>query len=122
MLESKITPRGLGIEIESVVGYLGLGGNNEIQQSLADLFRANGLTAVARGYSHNEVTTDLCVETDSSLSFTDCPYRGVKVAHLEVKTRILNGVAGSMPALAGTFMYRFQKLPTTLGSSGRSTI
>jgi hypothetical protein len=92
MLESKITPRGLGIEIESVVGYLGLGGNNEIQQSLADLFRANGLTAVARGYSHNEVTTDLCVETDSSLSFTDCPYRGVKVAHLEVKTRILNGV------------------------------
>lgn len=93
MLESRITPRGLGIEIESVVGYLGMGGNHEIQQSLADLFRANGLSAGARGYSHAEVTTDLCVETDSSLSFADCPYQGVRAASLEVKTRILNGVA-----------------------------
>jgi hypothetical protein len=91
-LESTITPRGLGIEIETVVGYLGLGGNAEIQQSLAEVLRANGLTAVSRGYSHNAVTTDLAVETDGSLSFADCPYQGVRVASLEVKTRILNGV------------------------------
>src|SRR6476659_4265872 len=92
MLESIITPRGLGIEIETVVGYLGLGGNAEIQQSLADLFRANDLSAISRGYSHSAVPTDLAVETDGSLSFADCPYRGVRVASLEVKTRILNGV------------------------------
>lgn len=92
MLESTITPRGLGIETETVVGYLGLGGNAEIQQSLADLFRANDLTAISRGYSHNTVPTDLAVETDGSLSYAECPYRGVRVAHLEVKTRILSGV------------------------------
>ena len=37
MLESTITPRGLGIEIEAVLGYLGMGGNSEVQQSLADI-------------------------------------------------------------------------------------
>lgn len=92
MLESKITDRDLGIEVEAVVGYLGMGGNSEVQQSLADLFRANGISAVSSGYSHAPVNTDLRVETDSSLSFADCPYQGVRVASIEVKTRILNGV------------------------------
>jgi hypothetical protein len=93
MLESVITTRSLGVEVEAVCAFLGLGGNSEVQQSLAELFRANGISATARGYSHAPVTTDLCVETDSSLHFEDCPYEGVRVASLEVKTRILDGVA-----------------------------
>jgi len=93
MLESKINPRNLGVEIEAVVGYLGLGGNSEIQQSLSELFRHNGLTSNSRGYSHAAVTTDVCVETDSSLNFENCPFQGVRSASLEVKTRILNDAA-----------------------------
>jgi len=92
MLESVITPRGLGIEVEAVLGYLGMGGNAEVQSSLAEIFRANGLTAASRQYSHAEVRTDLAVETDGSLRFEDCPFQGVKTASLEIKTRILNGI------------------------------
>ena len=50
------------------------------------------LSAIARNYSHADVPTDFAIETDSSLSFADCPYEGVRIASLEVKTRILNGV------------------------------
>jgi hypothetical protein len=92
MLESRINPRSLGVEIEAVCAFLGLGGNAEVQESLASVLRANGISAKSRQYGHAPVETDVAVETDGSLHFEDCPYQGVRVASLEVKTRILNGV------------------------------
>ena len=93
MLDSTYIPRQIGLEIETVCGYLGSGGNAQVQENLAALFNANGLSAEARGYSHLPVNTDWAIETDSSLNFADCPYRGVNVASLEIKTRILRDLA-----------------------------
>jgi hypothetical protein len=92
MLESTIIRRSLGIEIETVCAFLGLGGNSEVQESLASILRANGVSAKSRTYGHALVETDVAVETDGSLHFEDCPYEGVRVASLEVKTRILDGL------------------------------
>ncbi len=92
MVESQIIRRNLGGEIEAVCAFLGLGGNAEVQESLASILRANGISARSRPYGHATVDTDVAVETDGSLHFEDCPFQGVRSASLEVKTRILNGV------------------------------
>ena len=89
MLEAKFIPRAIGVEVETVCPYMGLGGNSEVQQSVARLLSANGVSAVARPYNHASVETDMAVETDASLSFAECPYNSVNVASLEVKSRIL---------------------------------
>lgn len=90
MLPPALLPRTLGLEIEAVVGYLGQGGNRHIQDALASIFNANDLSAVSRAYCSLPVTTDIAVEYDSSLRFDSCPYRGLPIASIEVKTRIMN--------------------------------
>lgn len=87
------TTRRIGCEFEMTVPLVGSGTGRDIQNTLACVLSANGLQAVARGYSNSPVPRgkDLAVEFDSSVH-GESRYRGVAWFSVELKTRVLRGI------------------------------
>lgn len=84
--------RRMGCEFEMTVPIVGSGSGHDVQQTLATVLSANGVAAVARGYSHARITNaDVAVEYDSSVR-GESRYDGIRWHSVEVKTRILNGI------------------------------
>lgn len=83
--------RKLGVEYEMTVPLVGRGSGQDVQQTLANVLTANGLSAVARGYSHEPLPSgvDFGVEYDSSVH-GESQYSGIEWFPIELKTRILN--------------------------------
>lgn len=95
MLFAELNPsRKLGAEFEMTVPRIGSGSGNDVQQSIASCLSTNGVRAVARSYQHSPVPADcdVAVEYDTSVR-GESRFRGVSWHSVEVKTRILNGVA-----------------------------
>lgn len=65
----------------------------DVQRTLANVLTANGIRAIARGYSHAPLpfNVDVGVEYDSSIQGEN-RYAGISWCSVEVKTRILNGI------------------------------
>ena len=95
MLTSELNrTRRMGVEIEVTVPIVGGGGANELRQTMARIMTQNGLPAVARAYSQTPVPEgcDVAVEHDGSIT-GETEYRSIDFVPVEVKTKILNGVA-----------------------------
>ena len=86
-MQSLITDRRLGCEIECVVPIIGRGDNNDVQELLAQVLSNHGINAVARSYSHSPIPSDckVVVEHDSSLR-DESKYAGLRWSKIEVKT------------------------------------
>jgi len=84
--------RRIGAEYEMTVPLVGTGTGADVQQTLARVLTANGIGAIARGYSHAPVPdgADVAVESDSSVE-GESRYQGIVWHPVEIKTRILNG-------------------------------
>lgn len=94
MLQADINrSRRIGVEYEMTVPLVGLGTGHDVQRTLANVLTANGLRAVARGYSADPVPVDidLAVEYDSSVQ-GETRYHGMAWHSIEIKSRILNGI------------------------------
>ena len=95
-LEAKLDcpPRTMGCEFECTVPLVGTGSTMDVQRMIASVLTANGIRAGFRGYSHNPVRAgfDVEVETDTSVQ-GDSHLSGITWIPLEVKTRILQGMA-----------------------------
>ena len=85
--------RGIGVEYEMCLPLVGTGGGNDVQQVVARVLTANGLPAIARGYSHAPLPAgiDLAVEYDGSVQ-GQSEFSGITFHSVELKTRILNGI------------------------------
>jgi hypothetical protein len=86
--------RRIGIEIEMAIPLIGGGSPQDLRVKMAKILSANGLRAVARGYSHAPVGDDfdVVVEHDNSI-VGESVYSGIEWVQVEVKTRILSGTA-----------------------------
>ena len=86
--------RRIGCEFEMTVPLVGSGGGTEVQETIARVLNSNGLRAMARGYSHEPIPAgqDFAVEYDSSVS-GESRFDGINWHSVELKTRILNGIA-----------------------------
>jgi hypothetical protein len=76
------------------IPLIGGGSQQDLRVKMAKILSANGLRAVARGYSHAPVGDDLdvVVEHDNSI-VGESVYSGIEWVQVEVKTRILSGTA-----------------------------
>lgn len=83
--------RRIGVEYECAVPLVGNGNGMDVQRLLASVLSANGISAVARGYSHAPVTTDIAVEYDASVR-GETRYAGITWLPVEIKSRILSGI------------------------------
>ena len=83
--------RRIGCEFEMTVPLVGSGSGRDIQNTLASVLSANGIQAVARGYSNSPVPRgkDLAVEFDSSVH-GESKFRGVASFSVELKSRIIH--------------------------------
>lgn len=86
-MQSLITERLLGVEIECVIPIVGRGENLDVQNLLAEVLSNQGIRAAARQYSHAPVPPGckLAVEHDSSLR-DESRYAGLRWSKIEVKT------------------------------------
>ena len=95
MLSSELNrdSRRLGCEFEVAVPMVGGEESNAVRKLIAQVLSANGVPALARGYSHRPVPegADVCIEYDSSVR-GESRYRGIRWVSIEAKTRILNGM------------------------------
>ena len=95
-LESRLDQpvRTLGAEFEAAVPLVGQGTTLDVQRQIAGILSANGIRAGYRAYSHMPLPpeTDIMVESDSSVH-GESRLAGITWAALEVKTRILQGLA-----------------------------
>lgn len=85
--------RRLGCEWEFALPQLTSADSSDVRRVFAEILTANGLPAVARGYSHAPVPPgiDFCIEYDASVAGPS-DIRGLKWATVEMKTRILTGM------------------------------
>lgn len=85
--------RQMGCEMEMTMPLVGTGNGRDVQETLANVLSANGLRAIARGYSNDLLppNIDIGVEHDASVGGEN-RYRGITWHSIEVKTRILQGV------------------------------
>ena len=85
--------RRLGVEFEVAVPQVGGGQSDDVRRTIAHVLSANGVPAVARGYSHREVPegSDVAVEYDASVR-GESKYQGIRWVSVEVKTRILTNL------------------------------
>jgi len=83
--------RKLGVEYEMTFPLVGSGNGRDVQQALARVLTANGLRAVARGYSHEPLPPgmDLAIEHDMSVQ-GESRYAGITWHPVEFKTRIID--------------------------------
>jgi hypothetical protein len=94
MLTAEINrSRRIGVEYEMTVPLVGNGSGMDVQRTLANVLTANGIRAIARGYSHELVPdgVDVAVEYDSSV-VGERKWQGVTWFAVEIKTRILSGI------------------------------
>ena len=84
--------RQMGCEMEMTVPLVGRGSGHDVQETLASVLSANGLRAIARGYSTDLLppNVDLAVEHDASIGGEN-RYRGISWFPIEIKTRVLGG-------------------------------
>jgi hypothetical protein len=89
-----LSTRTLGCEYECCVPIIGAGGGPDVQETIANILNQNGIRACSRTYSHSPVPTncDIVVEQDGSI-IGEQRFHGVRWAQVEVKTRILQGMA-----------------------------
>lgn len=94
LLQATLGTRTLGCEYELAVPIIGAGGGQDVQETIANILNQNGIRACSRSYSHSPVppNCDIVVEQDGSI-VGEQRYQGVRWAQVEVKTRILNGMA-----------------------------
>ena len=85
--------RRLGVEHELTMPRMGNSSGTDVQNTLAEILTANGLPAIARGYSNQSIPSgfSLAVEFDSSIRY-HTEWLNVPYAAIELKTRILNGI------------------------------
>ena len=85
--------RKIGSEFEGFIIITGSGDAHSAQESLAQALAANGIRAIARGYSHDPLPLGVmaAVEYDSSI-VPEQRYQGIRWAQIEVKTAKLNGL------------------------------
>jgi hypothetical protein len=85
--------RPLGLEFEMLAPVTEAKSRFEFQIALARILTANGIPAIARGYSSAPVPFGVaaCVEFDDSLSPPET-YHGINWANLEIKTKKLAGL------------------------------
>ena len=78
-MESKITNRKIGIEIEVVLPIIGSGDNADVQRLLAEVLSNQGIRSVARSYTHRDVPAGckLAIEHDVSLR-DESKYAGLR--------------------------------------------
>lgn len=98
MLSSELSRnRRLGVEFEMVIPQIGGGVSADVREVIAQVLTANGVPAVARGYSHRPIPhgADVCVEYDSSVR-GESRFRGISWVSVEVKTRILSKFVGGL--------------------------
>src|SRR5881394_543161 len=95
-LESKLDHpiRTIGAEFECAVPLVGNGSTLDVQRQIASILTANGIRASYRAYSHDPLppNTDIMVESDASVR-GESRLAGITWCSLEVKTRILQGMA-----------------------------
>lgn len=107
-MQSEVTNRRLGIELEMVAPILGHADNFQVQELIANILCRQGIRAVARSYSHAPVPDgyDFCVEHDSSLR-DETRYQGIRWARLEVKNRPMTfaEVEGVLPSALELLRY-----------------
>ncbi|MHC4093385.1 MAG: amidoligase family protein [Planctomycetota bacterium] len=86
-MESKITDRRIGIEIEVVLPIIGSGDNADVQRLLAEVLTNQGIRSVSRGYTQRAVPNGckLAIEHDMSLQ-DESKYAGLRWSKIEVKT------------------------------------
>ncbi len=80
----------MGVEHECFIPLLGATTAEDVRQTIANVLRANGISAVARAYTQAVLSPDIdiAVETDRSVEGRPA-YHGIAVVPLEIKTRIL---------------------------------
>lgn len=103
-LESRLDQpiRTMGAEFECAVPLVGSGNLLDVQRQISGILSANGIRANFRGYSHAPVLDcDIMVETDSSVH-GDGRIAGITWIPLEVKTRIMHGLADYMQIVPKT--------------------
>ena len=85
--------RRLGVEHELTMPRMGNSSGTDVQNTLAEILTANGLPAIARGYSNQPIPNgyDLAVEFDSSIR-NHTEWQNVPYAAIELKSKILNGL------------------------------
>jgi len=86
--------RRMGAEFEMTIPSVSGGTGGDVQRTLARILSSNGVRAVDRAYTHARVpsNSDITVEYDSSIR-GESRYQGISWHSIEVKTRILNGIA-----------------------------
>ena len=86
-MQSKITSRKIGIEIECVVPIIGTGENSDVQRLLAQVLTNHGIRSIARSYTQQAVPSGckLAIEHDMSLR-DESTYAGLRWSKLECKT------------------------------------
>ena len=86
-MESNITNRKIGIEIECVVPIIGSGCNQDVQNLLAEVLTNQGIQSVSRSYTHCPVPRGckLAIEHDVSLR-DESQYAGLRWSKVEIKT------------------------------------
>lgn len=85
--------RRLGVEFEFAIPQIGTGEASDVRRILAGILNQNGVSAIAREYSHRPLPPgrDVAIEYDSSVR-GESRYRGIRWQNIELKTRILNGI------------------------------
>lgn len=86
-MESVITNRLIGIEIECVVPIIGAGDNRDVQNLLAEVLTNQGIRSTSRAYSHQAVPPGckMAIEHDTSLR-DESKYAGLRWSKIEAKT------------------------------------
>jgi len=86
-MESRITNRKIGIEIECIVPIIGTGDNMSVQNLLAEILSNHGIRSVARGYTRRSIPSGckMAIEHDVSLR-DEMKYAGLRWSKIEAKT------------------------------------
>lgn len=86
-MESQITNRLIGIEIECVVPIIGAGDNRDVQNLIAEVLTNQGIRTTSRSYTHQPVPSGckLAIEHDMSLR-DESKYAGLRWSKIEAKT------------------------------------
>ncbi len=86
-MESKITDRLIGIEIECVIPIIGVGDNRDVQRLLAEVLTSQGIPAISRSYTQQALPhgCKLAIEHDGSLR-DESKYAGLRWSKIEAKT------------------------------------
>lgn len=110
--------RRVGCEFECLL-VSNNGNDQDARQRLSEILTANGIRAVARGYSECPIPAGYDVAVEYDCSVRGCQtYEGVHFAQVETKTKILNGPEDwdrVVPKLLSILQYLGAKVNHTTG-------